>query len=383
MNMGVQTDSFLARSPATPGEENPHGPRQHILPPSGVPRQRTNRPRKYRHPFAQGAALPLHGVPEDVHCDERPAWYRLRTSAETVSLVVTRMAHGCPRQAIVVAFGDDERTVACRLARAGVQGQAVQEHLAEQPRDLGHVQADEIRVKKQGDIVWMAWALMVETRVWLAGEVSVHRDMTLMRRLLERVRRCALPRPLLCCTDGWCAYIRARRETCRDPVQTGVQGRPRWRPWHHLCIAPVVKRDVQRRVVAVERRLIDGIPARVERLRRRSHGDGVINTASIERLNATCRERLAPLARRGRALARHTLTRQHGMSLVGTVDNFGTYHTSRRLAAPAAGTTLLPRTPAMAAEITDHGWTVRELLSFMCHRRVGAHPSSAGVLRGR
>ena len=292
-----------------------------------------------------------------------PAWYRLRTSAATVSLVVTRMAHGCPRQAIVVACGDDERTVACWLARAGVQGQAVQEHLVEQPRDLGHVQADEIRVKTQGDSVWMAWALMVETRVWRAGEVSVHRDMTLMRRLLERVRRCALPRPLLCCTDGWCAYIRARRETCRDPVQTGVQGRPRWRPWHHLCIAPVVKRDVQRRVVAVERRLIDGIPARVERLRRRSHGDGVINTASIERLNATCRERLAPLARRGRALARHTLTRQHGRSLVGTVDNFGTSHTSRRLAAPAAGTTRLPRTPAMAAEITDHGWTVRELLS--------------------
>ena len=57
------------------------------------------------------------------------AWYRLRTSAETVSLVVTLMAHGCPRQAIVVAFGYDERTVACWLARAGVQGQAVHEHL--------------------------------------------------------------------------------------------------------------------------------------------------------------------------------------------------------------------------------------------------------------
>jgi hypothetical protein len=43
------------------------------------------------------------------------------------------------------------------LVRAGVQGQAVQEHWAEQPRDLEQVQADEIRVKKQGGIVWMAW----------------------------------------------------------------------------------------------------------------------------------------------------------------------------------------------------------------------------------
>ena len=45
----------------------------------------------------------------------------------------------------------------------------MQEYLVEQPRDLGQVQADEIRVKTQGGIVWMALALMVRTRLWLAG----------------------------------------------------------------------------------------------------------------------------------------------------------------------------------------------------------------------
>ena len=74
-------------------------------------------------------------------------FYRLRTSAETVVLVVTLLAHGCPLHAIVAAFGFDERTVADWWARSGRQGQAVQEHLVEQPRDLGHVQADELRVK--------------------------------------------------------------------------------------------------------------------------------------------------------------------------------------------------------------------------------------------
>ena len=217
------------------------------------------------------------------------AFYRLRTSAETVSLVVTLMAHGCPRQAIVVAFGDDERTVAGWLGRAGVQGQAVQEHLVEQPRDLGQVQADEIRVKKQGGLVWMALAITVKTRLWLAGEVSSQRDMTLIRRLIERVRACALHRPLLFCTDGLCSYVRAIRETFRDPVHTGVQGRPRLCPWRNRCMAQVVKRYVQRRVVAVEHRIVDGAPACVETLRRRSQGDGVINTADIERLNATFR----------------------------------------------------------------------------------------------
>jgi hypothetical protein len=82
----------------------------------------------------------------------------------------------------------------------------------------------------------------------------------------------------------------------------------------------------------------------------------VINTAYIERLNATFRERLASLTRRGRALARHTLTLQYGMSLIGTVSNFCTPHAS--LVYVGRGTT-----PAMAAGITDHCWTTRGLLS--------------------
>jgi transposase-like protein len=267
-------------------------------------------------------------------------FYRLRTSAETVVLVVTLLAHGCPVQAIVAAFGFDERTVADWWARSGRQGQIVHEYLVEQPRDLGQVQADELRVKKQGGIVWMALAMMVKTRLWLGGEVSEQRDLPLIRRLIVRVRRCAARRPLLVCTDGVVSYIRAIRETFRDPVSTGQ----------------VVKRYERRRVVATDRRILEGTPARVETLRRRSQGDGVINTAYIERLNATFRERLAPLARRCRALARHTLTLHEGMFLVGTVYNFCTPHESL---APAR-----KMTPAMAAGITDHCWTMHELLSF-------------------
>jgi hypothetical protein len=231
---------------------------------------------------------------------------RLRTSAETVVLVVTLLAHGCPVQAIVAAFGFDEHTVAAWWARSGRQGQTVHEYPVEHPRDLGQVQADELRVKKQGSIVGMARAMMVQTRLWLGGEVSEQRYMTLLRGLIKRVRRCAARRPLLVCTDGLGSYIRAIRGTFRDPVQTGKGGRPRLRPW----------------------RIVDGTPARVETLRRRSQGGGVIDTAYIERLNATFRERLAPLARRCLALARHTMTLHEGMFLVGTVYNFCTPHES-------------------------------------------------------
>src|SRR5437870_2652843 len=167
------------------------------------------------------------------------AFYRLRTPAETVVLVLTLLAHGCPLQAIVVACGFDERTVAAWGARSGRQGQAVQECLVEPPHDLGHIQADESRVKKQGGIGWMALALMVKTRLWLGGEVSEPRDMPLIRRLLERVKRGAARCPLLVCTDGVVSYIRALL-----------------RPWCNILIAQVLKRYERRRVVETEPRIV-------------------------------------------------------------------------------------------------------------------------------
>ena len=38
-------------------------------------------------------------------------FYRLKKTADVVTIVLTLLCHGCPLQAIVVAFGIDERTV--------------------------------------------------------------------------------------------------------------------------------------------------------------------------------------------------------------------------------------------------------------------------------
>jgi hypothetical protein len=93
----------------------------------------------------------------------------------------------------------------------------------------------------------------------------------------------------------------------------------------------------------------------------------VINTAYIERLQATFRSRLAPLARRTRA-ARQKATLEAGTWLVGTVYNFCRAHRSLRLpkdAGMVAGTHhWIERTPAQAAGLTDHRWSLDELLSF-------------------
>lgn len=131
-------------------------------------------------------------------------FYRLRSEAATVMIVITLLANGCPVQAIVQAFGFNERTVKAWWRRAGLHSQAVHEHMVEQhPMDLGQVQADEIKVRMQGRSVWIALAMMVSTRLWLAGAVSPHRDSALIQQLAVKVRQMALCRPLLLAVDGF------------------------------------------------------------------------------------------------------------------------------------------------------------------------------------
>jgi transposase-like protein len=81
-------------------------------------------------------------------------FYRLRTATDGVTLVLTLLCHGCPLQAIVAAFGFDERTVAQWQARAGEHCQDVHRHLVQQGQvELGQVQADELWVKLVGKCV--------------------------------------------------------------------------------------------------------------------------------------------------------------------------------------------------------------------------------------
>lgn len=98
-----------------------------------------------------------------------------------------------------------------------------------------------------------------------------------------------------------------------------------------------------------------------------SQGQGGINTAFIERLKATFRERLTDLTRRTRALARQPETLQAGMYILGCVYNFCTYHQSLRVPFYLAKGQCrwLRRPPAIAAGLTDHPWSIEELFLFI------------------
>ncbi len=210
------------------------------------------------------------------------------------------LASGCPRQAIVHAFGLDERTIAAWQKRAGKHCQQVHEAVVENGKvDSHHVQADEIRVKGWKMIAWMGLAIEGSTRLWLAGVVSVHRDKALADRLLQRVRACCQGiQALLICTDGWNAYPKSIMRAFREKVKkTAGRGRACLEVWPDLCIATVIKRTEKKRVVEVTRKLTWGTLEKAQHLLKTTVGCQEFNTSLIERFTGTMRERLAALTR--------------------------------------------------------------------------------------
>ena len=291
--------------------------------------------------------------------------YRLKKPTELVIIVLTLLCHGCPLQAIVAAYGIDERTVAAWRDRAGRHGQQFHEHhVLSGQVELGHVQADELFVKAVARRLWMAMAMAVPSRLWLGGVISPRRDLTLITAVVRMVRRAARSLALLVCVDGLASYVTAFARVFRDPVRTGRAGRPRLVPTAGLLLGQVIKHHAGRCLVGITRRVVRGTAEAITAVLAATGTGTAINTAYIERLNATFRGSLSPLARRGRAIARGAGALTAGMYLVGCVYNFCWAHDSLRVGGdPGLGRKWQERTPAMAAGLTDHCWTMREWLS--------------------
>jgi transposase-like protein len=233
-------------------------------------------------------------------------YYRLHKSSELVTLVLTLLGYGCPRQAIVVAYGLDERAVADWQQRAGRHSQRFHAlHVQQHRVDIRHVQADELWVKVLGRRLWMAMALAVPSRLWLGGFVSRHRDGQLIAAVVWMVRSCARSLALLVCVDGLASYVTAFVQGLRhQQPREGRRGRPRLLVEPGLLIGQVIKRYHGRRVVKVTRRVVRGSVAAIAAVLARTGTGTGINTAYIEQLNATFRGHWTPLVRRSRALVR-------------------------------------------------------------------------------
>jgi len=220
----------------------------------------------------------------------------------------------------------------------------------------------------------------VSTRLWLAGVVSQRRDSALADALLQQVRRCCQKMcELLVCTDGWAAYPNSIRRAFREKVKrTAGRGRCALVVWSNLHIGTVIKHTVKKHLKEVIRQMTQGSLEQALKLLGRSNGGEMLNTSFIERLNGTMRERLAALTRK----CRHASSKLHafhtGMYLIGGTYNFCWPHHELSKSVEKAGFGM-PCTPAMASGLTDHVWSVCELVSY----KVAPSPWIEPKRRGR
>ena len=180
----------------------------------------------------------------------------------------------------------------------------------------------------------------------------------------------------LCLTDGLKDYGTALLTHFGQWIQPtrrrdkGPWPKPRWVPIPELLYAQVVKSYRRRRIVGVKYRVVFGTMERVQQVL--SACGRKINTAFVERLNLDIRQRVAAVGRRVNTLCQGENGLRQQLAVYQVYYNFCLPHSSLRqpLAVPevtngrGAAKVWRPCTPAMAAGLTNHVWSLKEVLLY-------------------
>lgn len=150
----------------------------------------------------------------------------------------------------------------------------------------------------------------------------------------------------------------------------GAVPKPRWMPLPQMLYAQVVKTVRRRRLVEVKHRVVCGTKTAVEQVLAACGWQ--INSSFIERMHLSLRQHVAAIGRRTSTLCKGEAGLRQQLALYHTYSNFCLPHASLRQSLPQPlptnGTGSAKqwrlRTPAMAAGLTDHVWSVREVLLF-------------------
>jgi hypothetical protein len=218
--------------------------------------------------------------------------------------------------------------------------------------------------------IWRAFA--PEFRLRLASLVG-NRNLYAARRILRKIQRRLDGSLPLFTSDSLRHYAEVLLELFgqwEEPQPTGLPGRPcksRRVASPDLRYAQVHKERQGARVVKVTRSVIFGkrrtVEAQAAGLKRGDGSEGQINTAYIERDNLTLRQELRRLTRKTLGFSKNRRELQHALDFIDAHDNFVKPHGALRLGAPVEGNRLwVSRTPAMAAGISNHIWSLEELL---------------------
>jgi len=240
-----------------------------------------------------------------------------------------------------------------------------------------HLTSLEKLAEVSGDAwVWIAFSPVYKlVPAWVVGKRTLHHA----RRLLFRLKS-ATDGHIPCFTsDALPHYGKALLEVYGvwgTPPRQGTRGRlpkPRRYPPPDLCYAVVIKERVHGRVVRVTTHIVYGTTVQLEAALQASPVSRTINTYGVERNNLTIRQHARRMGRKGNAFSKEPAFLEHQLTLAFAYYHFVVPHRGlrQRLACP------LPTkgdkgsykkwksvTPAMAAGLTDHVWTMDALLSF-------------------
>jgi IS1 family transposase len=315
-----------------------------------------------------------------------------RVAPEVIVRVIACMAEGLGIRATARVFEVDPTTVLHWVVEAADQLRVLSVYFLHDLH-LRQVQLDELyavlsavkegkgstdeaieRLERSPHWVWTA--LEPESKLLLAMEVS-ERTLAMAQRVVHHVAQLVAPvcAPLFL-TDGFREYLTAVLTHYGQWVQpprhqaTGPWPKPRWMPRPHLLYAQVVKITRRWRLVEVKHRVVFGTQAPVDRVLV-AYG-WQINTAFIERLNLSLRQHVAAIGRRTSTLCKGEDGLRQQLAVHHAYDNFCLPHASLRQALPQPEPTngtgsarqWRPQTPAMAAGLTDHVWTLHEALLF-------------------
>ena len=223
---------------------------------------------------------------------------------------------------------------------------------------------------------WVWTAMEPQSKLLLIIDVG-QRTLAMAQDVLHQVAQLIAPDCVpLFLTDGhkdYCNAILTHFGYWLQPPRRQAKGpapQPRWIPLPQLLCAQVVKRVRRRRMVEVKHRVVFGTRAAVAQVLAACGWQ--INTSFIERMNLSLRQHVAAIGRRTSTLCKGEAGLRQQLVLYHTCDNFCWPHTGLRqpllVPEPTHGTGSAKRwrpcTPAMTAGLTDHVWTLREVLRF-------------------
>jgi IS1 family transposase len=338
--------------------------------------------------FQETHGTPLHGT---------------RVAPEKLVWAVGALAEGLGIRAVARVFEVDPNTVLQWLVEVADHAAAFTQYFLHDVR-VTQVQLDELfallSAVKTGAVSeaeavtrlsrsphWVWTAIDPVTKLLLTVDVG-ERTRAMAQRVVHQVVQVLAPGCVpLFVTDGFKAYTTAlltHYGQWVQPARQRAQGpapKPRWMPLPQLLYAQVVKTVRRRCLVRVRHRVVFGTLETVNAVL--APFGWQINTAFIERLNLTIRHHVAAVGRRVSTLCKGEDGIQQQLALYHMYYNFCLPHASLRQPRlqlePTHGTGSAkrwqPRTPAMAAGLTDHVWTLREVLLF----RVPPWPQPVGV----